>query len=250
MILKTSVLFLVFAAVINCHRAGESRKRLPYNSTVVNCVRFKRASNQHECVLTPEEMEGPYFVAEELVRSDITEGHPGMPLTLNISITDASNCMPIGNAKVFVWHTDYLGYYSGFTEYDPNKPAPDVDKANTTDDTRFMRGMQITDHNGYVAFETVFPGWYYGRTIHIHIETYVGGNVAHVTQVYFDEKLTETIVSQAPYNKRNFPRKKNSEDHIFVDENGKDLVLDVMRTETGLLQTTINLGVDPSKISN
>src|SRR5437016_14342890 len=64
------------------------------------------ASGAVTCVLTPEQTEGPYYIAKELVRRNITEGRPGTPLTLRAFVVDASTCKPIKGAAVDIWHAD------------------------------------------------------------------------------------------------------------------------------------------------
>jgi protocatechuate 3,4-dioxygenase beta subunit len=66
------------------------------------------------CALTPELEEGPYYVASELMRSDIREGKPGLPLHLRISVVDKTTCKPLPNAAVDIWHCDAMGIYSGY----------------------------------------------------------------------------------------------------------------------------------------
>jgi protocatechuate 3,4-dioxygenase beta subunit len=64
------------------------------------------------CVLTPELTEGPYYIAGEKVRRNITDGHPGAPLLLHLAVVDASTRKPIRGAAVDIWHADAAGNYS------------------------------------------------------------------------------------------------------------------------------------------
>jgi protocatechuate 3,4-dioxygenase beta subunit len=100
-------------------------------------------------VLTPELTEGPFYVPNERVRRNITEGKPGVPLELRLTVVDASSCKPLGNALVDVWHADALGVYSGDVAGDAG--------------TSFLRGVQRTDAHGLAVFKTIYPGWYQGR---------------------------------------------------------------------------------------
>src|SRR5947199_6684787 len=137
------------------------------------------ASGAVTCVLTPEQTEGPYYIANELVRRTITEGRPGTPLTLRLGVVDASTCRPIKGAAVDIWHADAAGVYSGFGQ----------GAASRT----FMRGIQRTDAKGTATFRTVYPGWYQGRTVHIHVKVHVAGTVAHTGQLYFPDTLTDAV---------------------------------------------------------
>src|SRR2546427_11403626 len=155
------------------------------------------------CVLTPELTEGPYYIAKEKVRRDITEGKAGTPLTLKLGVVDASTCRPIKGAAVDIWHADAAGVYSGFGQ----------GVANRT----FMRGIQKTDAKGIATFRTVYPGWYQGRTVHIHVKVHLGGNVVHTGQLFFSDSLTDRVYRNAPYNKRPSRTTRNANDSIFVN---------------------------------
>src|SRR5919108_869467 len=140
------------------------------------------------CVLTPEQTEGPYYIPKEKLRRNITEGRPGTPLTLRLQVVSASPCKPIKGAAVDVWHADAAGIYSGFGAGAGNRT--------------FMRGIQRTNAKGLATFRTVYPGWYPGRTVHIHVKVHVGGNELHTGQLYFPDRVTDTVYRKAPYNSR------------------------------------------------
>src|SRR5919108_2875325 len=131
------------------------------------------ASDAVTCVLTPEQTEGPYYIANEKVRRNVTEGRPGTPLTLRLAVVDTSTCRPIKGAAVDIWHADASGTYSGFG----------AGRSSRT----FMRGIQRTNAYGIATFKTVYPGWYGGRTVHIHVKVHVRGNVVHTGQLYFPD---------------------------------------------------------------
>ncbi len=156
-----------------------------------------------QCVLTPELTEGPYYIAGEKVRRDIREGHPGTPLLLHLTVLDASTCKPIKGASVDIWHADAAGDYSGF--------------GSDTSSRTFMRGIQPTDRNGLATFVTVYPGWYQGRAVHIHVKVHVGGSVVHTGQLFFQDKTTAQAYRVAPYTKRPGPDLLNAQDSIFVN---------------------------------
>ena len=102
-----------------------------------------------DCVLTPEQLEGPFYIDLARVRRDIAEDRPGVPLALAVTVVDANNCEPVRNAAVDVWHCDALGIYSG---------EPSEGSAGTT----FLRGIQLTDGDGLAEFATIYPGQYPG----------------------------------------------------------------------------------------
>jgi protocatechuate 3,4-dioxygenase beta subunit len=154
------------------------------------------------CVVRPQQTEGPYFVDERLRRSDIrsdpSDGSvkPGVLLRLefHVSRIDGSACTPLSGAVVDIWQCDALGVYS------------DVRDFNGLFDTRgkkFLRGHQVTDAGGTARFITIYPGWYPGRTVHIHFKIRTDPNARRgyefTSQIYFDDAITDQVHAQAPY---------------------------------------------------
>jgi protocatechuate 3,4-dioxygenase beta subunit len=179
------------------------------------------------CVLTPELTEGPYYIAGEKVRSDIRDGHPGTLLRLKLRVLNVATCSPIKGAAVDIWHADAAGNYSGFG-------------AGASSRT-FMRGIQKTDANGVAQFTTVYPGWYMGRAVHIHVKVHVGGKVVHTGQLFFPDSLTDVVYKAAPYNARPNRDVRNTQDSIFVN-GGKKGILTVKQASPGYLGS-IAMGV-------
>src|SRR5256885_1507945 len=70
---------------------------------------------------------------------------------------------------------------------------------SVADDRTFMRGIQRTDATGLAVFRTIYPGWYRGRTVHIHVKVHVGGTVLHTGQLFFDDSLTDSVFKHPPY---------------------------------------------------
>ena len=154
------------------------------------------------CVLTPEQTEGPYYIDDGLIRSDITEGKDGTPLELRLQVLNAAECSPIKDATVEVWHCDALGNYSGFSE--------------PTSEKTYLRGGQRSDASGNVTFKTIYPGWYSGRTTHIHIKVHAGGQEVHTGQLYFPDTLNAAVYEkQSPYDSRGQKDVPNAQDSIF-----------------------------------
>ena len=166
------------------------------------------ASGAVTCVLTPEMTEGPYYVPDEAVRRNITEGLPGTPLALRLTVVNASTCRPIAGAKVDVWHANALGVYSGV-------------QGNTG---TFMRGVQPTNAHGLALFETVYPGWYTGRTVHVHVKVHLGGNVVHTGQLFFPDSLTDGVYTKAPYSTRPGRDVRNATDAIFRNGGSRSML--------------------------
>jgi protocatechuate 3,4-dioxygenase beta subunit len=183
------------------------------------------------CVLTPELTEGPYYIPNEKLRRNITDGHHGTALILQLAVVDASTCKPIKGASVDIWHADAAGNYSGFG----------AGRGSRT----FMRGIQKTDARGIATFRTVYPGWYPGRSVHIHVKVHVRGNVVYTGQLFFSDTLTDRVYRNAPYNKRPSRTTRNASDSIFVN-GGRKSMLSVRRRSAGGYLGRITMGVHRS----
>jgi len=189
------------------------------------------ASGALSCILTPEQTEGPYYIAREAVRRNITEGRPGAPMLLRAYVVNASTCKAIKNAAVDVWHADAGGVYSGF--------------GSGAGSRTFMRGVQRTDAKGLALFRTVYPGWYQGRTVHIHVKVHLGGNVVHTGQLYFPDAMTDAVYRHAPYNARPNRDVRNAQDAIYRN-GGKRSLVSVQKNAAGVYVATIVMGVHRS----
>ena len=163
------------------------------------------------CTLTPEETEGPYHLDVGAIRSDIREDRDGTNLRVAIRVQDAAACTPIANAVVDIWHCDAEGLYSGFESVSMGGPGG----SGPTDDDTFLRGVQVTNAKGIVEFLTVYPGWYRGRTVHIHAKVHVDSATALTTQMYFDEDATDAVYATDPYAQRTGRDTFNDSDGIF-----------------------------------
>ena len=165
------------------------------------------------CVLIPEETEGPYALDlsgdEPMFRSEITEGHAGVPLSMTLALVDANaDCVPVSGARVDLWHCDAEGSYSGFSQ-----PGND-----TTGET-FCRGIQLTDENGQVTFQTVYPGWYQGRITHVHFQVFLDSGLAATSQIAFPEEVTAAVYAVDPYAAKgpNTSVTSFAQDMVFAD---------------------------------
>jgi protocatechuate 3,4-dioxygenase beta subunit len=185
------------------------------------------------CVVRPEQTEGPYFVDENLNRSDIRIDpsdksiKPGVPLRLqfHVSRVAAGACAPLAGAIVDIWHCDALGVYSDVR-----------DAGFDTRGKKFLRGYQQTDANGSAEFRTIYPGWYEGRAVHIHFKIR-GPQAARAqdftSQLYFDEAVTDQVLKQPPYSGKGGGRRTmNDADSIFR-RGGKQLLLTPTKNAQG-----------------
>jgi protocatechuate 3,4-dioxygenase beta subunit len=183
-------------------------------------------------VLTPEQTQGPYYVSGSLMRSDITEGQRGLPLDLRLVVQRVGSCEAIRDATVEVWHANASGTYSGFTAQGAGGAGPPGGSRQVTDATRFLRGAQRSDADGAVTFRTIYPGWYQGRTTHIHVKVHLGGSVVHTGQLYFDQAVSDAVYRTPPYASHGEPTTTNSTDGIYAD-GGRESTLTLRRSGSG-----------------
>jgi protocatechuate 3,4-dioxygenase beta subunit len=164
------------------------------------------------CTLVPTETAGPFpldLTANTFYfRKDIREDRAGAQLNLRLRIIGAVNCEPMRNARVNIWHCDKDGFYSGY-----NNSMNPGQQGKT-----YLRHYQMTDANGEVEFTTIFPGWYPGRTCHIHFQVYVSSSYAAISQLTFEVGPKNEVYATHPtmYTKGADPRSPGS-DNIFSD---------------------------------
>jgi protocatechuate 3,4-dioxygenase beta subunit len=190
------------------------------------------------CVITPEETEGPYgldlHTNPELFRRDITEGHQGVPLTVTLTVLNVGgSCAPIKNARVDIWQCDADGVYSGFSQ-----PG-----SNTVGET-FMRGIQMTDADGKVTFDTVYPGWYQGRVTHIHYEVFLNDGLVATSQIAFPDAVTAEVYASELYKSRgqNTSVPTVADDQVFSDGTDGEMLTLTGDVASGY-QGTLTVGV-------
>jgi protocatechuate 3,4-dioxygenase beta subunit len=172
------------------------------------------------CVLTPELTEGPYYIPGEKVRRNITEGKPGAPLELHLGVLDVSTCRALVGATVDIWHCDGGGIYSGFGAASTGGPGG----GGPTDKRTFLRGIQPTNAQGIATFQTIYPGWYRGRAVHIHVKVHLGGNVVHTGQLFFSDALTDAVYKRSPYKTRPNRDTRNADDSIYKNGGSKSVL--------------------------
>jgi protocatechuate 3,4-dioxygenase beta subunit len=134
------------------------------------------------CTLTPQLTEGPFYFDADSIRSDVREDREGVTLRLALRVRDAASCDPIRSAVVEIWQCDAEGHYSGLEDAE-----------------NYLRGAQVTNSAGIVEFLTIYPGWYQGRTVHIHAKVHLDKQTVLTTQLFFDEKTQRAVSRSAPY---------------------------------------------------
>jgi protocatechuate 3,4-dioxygenase beta subunit len=200
---------------------------------------------------TPQQIEGPYFVDGMPNRSDLRSSdgtiQEGIPLHLNLNVYDVddeSSCVPFSGAKVDIWEANPQGIYSGVAE-------------DGTEGNDFLRGYQITDDNGTVQFTTVYPGWYEGRAIHIHVKVRSTEALQNpfewTSQFYLNNSINKQVHKQPPYSDHGPVAMLNEEDGIYTGPStdgliqanaGKYLMLNLSEDPNGGYIGTFNMGVN------
>jgi protocatechuate 3,4-dioxygenase beta subunit len=172
---------------------------------------------------------GPCY-DETFDRKDISEGANGLPMRMAFLVVDES-CTPIEGAEVDVWHTSATGFYSG-EEASPGCTLGDPEALAG----HWFRGIQTTDANGRVDFDSCFPGWYAGRTIHIHLTVRVGGVEYVTSQLYWDDVLCDEIIASEPIYSDRGPRDRtNATDGIFPQGSGTAYLFETAHMDDGAM---------------
>ena len=195
--------------------------------------------------LTPEETEGPFYVALERIRRDIRLGRPGIPLHLRLKVV-RTNGAPVPHAAVDIWHCDAGGTYSDEAQ-------------DSTVGATWLRGVQMTNAAGLAEFLTIYPGQYTGRDTHIHLKVhaggaaagtrYRGGHVAHTGQLFFDDTLSARVYTLRPYAGHTAARITHAQDMVYSQQGGSRSVLTLRRlgpTDAQGFLATMTLVVNPA----
>ncbi|MFM9926470.1 intradiol ring-cleavage dioxygenase [Variovorax sp. H27-G14] len=186
--------------------------------------------------LTAQTTEGPFYLDASQVRRDITEGLQGVPLDVRFTVCDTAG-KPLPRLRVDLWHCDTLGRYSGFG-------GQGDDGAGAFEGKTFLRGSQFTDREGVAAFATVYPGWYAGRTTHIHMKVLNGTRAVLTSQFFLPDALSEFLYTQVSlYQRARLRDTLNSLDGIALKAG--DTVLGAVREERQRYVATLALVVDP-----
>ncbi|CEL63682.1 hypothetical protein RSOLAG1IB_05443 [Rhizoctonia solani AG-1 IB] len=250
------------------------------------------------CVTAPEVTEGPYYINNELVRNDIREDQGGIDLLLDIGVIDTTTCQPLEDAFVEIWSCNATGSYGGFTQVSlgpppsgtalppsgtgtataittrgpptggPGGPGGPPPSQGMSDQLTFLRGGAPTNENGILEFKTIYPGFYTGRTIHIHAMVQTNytvfangtigsklGDLHHIGQIFFDDALNDQVVALPTYSNTTHTRTRNEQDGILRGANtdGYNSYADAgllgEKIEDGVL-AYITIGVDSSRHVN
>ena len=160
------------------------------------------------CGLVPEQDAGPFPLDEQFDRRDVTEGYPGRPMRLGFRVVD-EGCTAVQGAALEIWHCDATGDYSAFADGGGGK--------DEAEGTTFLRGTQAVNDDGIAEFHTIVPGWYPGRTVHVHLRVHLDDEIVLTSQVYFDPDLLAEVYGDEPYAEFGMPDTSNEQDTIAGD---------------------------------
>ncbi|WP_044871930.1 intradiol ring-cleavage dioxygenase [Pseudomonas sp. LFM046] len=187
---------------------------------LLNWPRVGLASATRACRLSPEQTAGPFYLEDALLRQDITDGKPGVPLKLRFEVLRLEGCQPLGDAALEVWHCDAQGAYSGVGD----------DQAS-----RFLRGVQITDAAGRAEFRSILPGFYPGRTNHVHVRVHLGERDIHTGQLYFPEAIILPAMTRPPYVHGSQEWTPREQDYIYRTQGGEQSVAELVKDGDGFI---------------
>jgi len=198
------------------------------------------------CTLTPELTYSPTWVDLGLLRPDIREGKAGATLVLTMTVLDSRTCTPLAGAAIDVWNASPLGDYS--------TGKPPLTAAST-----FLRGVQMTDAEGVVVMTTLYPGWYKGRSNHVHVKVHVGGStsggryvegakghICYVGQLFFPQPYNDEVRALSPYTSNVIPYVVNAKDHYYPRIMGEKPVFAMSKGGAAHYLAAITLVVDPT----
>ncbi|WP_204378158.1 intradiol ring-cleavage dioxygenase [Tardiphaga robiniae] len=189
------------------------------------------------CIATPQAVDGPYYFDAKMLRADITENHPGAPLQIRFVVMDVATCQPLAGARVDIWHARADGLYSGYN-------GQGDDHAIDTSGGTFMRGTQTSDSQGEVRFRTVYPGWYEGRTTHIHFKVFTNEKNVLTGQMYFPDALSQYLYANVnAYARKGRRDTFNADDGLALMDKTHGGFCDIGEKADHYLATLI-LGVD------
>jgi protocatechuate 3,4-dioxygenase beta subunit len=235
------------ALAVGAAAAPEAAQATTTTTRTANTAKTAAIDPAAVCTLEPAMEEGPFYLSGESVRSDVSEGKAGVPLKLALTVVNSS-CTPLSNALVEIWSADALGEYSGFVGRNGHSEA---------DDKTFLRGGVLTDSSGVANLTTIYPGWYRGRCVHIHVKvhtgvtltsdgSFTGGSTLHTGQLFFDETITAAVAKVSPYTSNTVTRTTLAQDGVYDDKGASSglLTLTALGSTTSAGYTgTLTLGV-------
>ena len=212
-------------------------------------------STPSSCSVIPTETGGPYpgdgtngpnvLTASGVVRSDITSSFNGLsgtaagiPLTIKLNLVNTSaSCAALAGYGVYLWHCDRSGLYSLYSSGVTNQ--------------NYLRGIQESDANGQVTFQSIFPACYSGRWPHIHFEIFSSLSGAtsatgkiRTSQLALPKSTCDEVFATTGYSASvsNLSQISLASDNVFSDGTSLQLASVAGSTSAGYI-ATLNVGV-------
>jgi protocatechuate 3,4-dioxygenase beta subunit len=207
---------------------------VPQSFTGATAVRAATAPAA-SCQFSPSVPEGPFYFDTKLVRQDIADGRPGIPIEYRLTVVNA-NCQPVNNAAVDIWQCDSDGIYSGY--------EGQATGANTTGMT-FLRGIQSTNAQGLARFTAIYPGWYPRRVTHLHVKIHLSAKAIVTTNLFYPDVVTAQVYSSPQYKAHGTNPTTVAQDVELKGDAArfKTLMFDVTQDASGHYLATYTFGI-------
>lgn len=170
------------------------------------------------CTVTRSYTQGPCYFSPDEYRQDISEGELGVPMIIALKVVDA-DCNPVVGADVDIWHCNRKGVYTADSSGSSNANQFSTRFCSGNDSEALtssaFRGVQVTNDEGIAYFKSCFPGWYPGRTVHIHFKIVNNGAPSLVSQFCFEDSLSNEIYRNHPNYTGFAMDTSNADDGVF-----------------------------------
>ena len=179
--------------------------------------------------LWAEQDEGPYHRDSQPQRRDVVEDRDGIALQLGIRLArDGDTPLPRRDrGDLAVRRARPLLRLPAARLLGRRHRRRPRRAASTSPSRPSCAAARRTDAAGMVEFRTIYPGWYPGRTVHIHLMVHADDAVL-TSQLYFPDEVSDQVLARAPYAERPGRDTTNATDEIFPT-GGDPAVLDVER---------------------
>lgn len=210
------------------------------------------AADACQVSLNASTTEGPCYFHSD-TGEDISTGLTGVPMQLCLQLID-TDCAPLADHVLEVWHCDTQGVYSGDTSNssDSARFAGDFCTASdaAAEQSTWYRGQLTTDADGRVNFKSCFPGWYSGRAIHIHFAVSdAEGTSRVISQFCFPDTLTEQICTThelySDHGVQDTPLSSET-DTVFPADSYEDFMLQTSQNSDGTMLAYATIQIDPT----
>ena len=197
------------------------------------------------CTTYKDSTKGPCH-SNTYLRKDVSDGLVGLPTRFEFVVVDSA-CNPVENAVVEIWYASPAGTYSQAAEAIDSGTGysgslSDLNAGFCTGNnsealaSNWLRGFQVSDASGRVTIDGIFPGWYSGRTTHVHFIVTASGHTSVTSQLFFDETLTTAVYTKhGSYSSRGNKDTTNARDNVAGGLTLSAVVMTVAQQSDGAL---------------